>query len=136
MPELETLGEYIGRLLAWVDSLHPIPPWHSQLVLDTSDPMVRWVAEDGGFWQCPERALQPPDSFAGKFDELLRVGYAWINLSVYGIFDDDLIIGIELPSEPVGVPPGRTSVNFSGPSLGVTSGHPAWQAPLVKIANR
>ena len=47
-----------------------------------------------------------------------------------GIFDNDLIVGLELPREAVGVPAGLTSVNYSGPSLSA-EGMPAWALQLT-----
>lgn len=54
-------------------------------------------------------------SYADRFDELLGAGYSWLNLSIIGILNEELIVGIEIPRESSGVPAGKTSVNMSGP---------------------
>ena len=128
--EVQSLEDHIERLLTWLARVRTIPPWKEKLVLDTSDPRVRWVTGEDHGWRAPEDALRSVASFASRFDRLQRMGYAWINLGAYGIFRGDLVFGIELPQAPVGVPPGRTSVNYSGPNLDVRTGEPVWALRL------
>jgi hypothetical protein len=91
---------------------HPIPPFGAILFLNTADPRVRYQ----GGWIAKSGALQAVAEFSPVFDRLLVAGYSWINLSAYGLFRGDLVIGVELPPEQVGVPAGLTSVNYSGPA--------------------
>lgn len=52
-------------------------------------------------------------------------GYSWLNMNAAGIVGDRLIVVIELPSSVTeGV--GRTSVNYSGPSI--IDGKVQWDA--------
>ncbi len=131
MLEVLTLEAHIKRMFEWFESQHEIPAWQEQLILDTSDPNVHWVAKESGGWHAPDNVLQSPTEYSSRFAGLLGMGYSWINLSIYGIFNDDLIIGVELPHEPVGIPVGRTSVNYSGPSLDVRNGEPIWKLRLT-----
>ena len=128
--QVVSLETHTGRLLEWLGRERTIPPWREKLVLDTRDPRVRWVTGESHGWRAPEGALQSVASFAPQFDPLVTMGYAWINLSAYGIFRGDLVFGIEVPHETVGAPPGRTSVNYSGPNLDVRTGEPVWELRL------
>jgi hypothetical protein len=96
------------------------------MLLDTTDLRVRY---DRG-WIIGSNVLVTPAEFAPHFETLLLAGYSWINLSAYGVFRNDLIIGIELPRETAGVPAGLTSVNYSGPSLSA-DGTPTWALNLT-----
>jgi hypothetical protein len=65
-----------------------------------------------------KKDLIPPERFGERFDQLLRTGYPWLNLSCVGIHDGRLIVAIEVPNT-VAKPVPITSVNFSGPSEAV-----------------
>jgi hypothetical protein len=96
------------------------------LLLDTKDPGVHY---DRG-WVVESRALVTVAQFSPRWDALLKAGYSWVNLSAYGMFRHALIVGVELPSEPVGVPPGLTAVNYSGPARD-RAGAPVWTLSLT-----
>ena len=128
--ELLPLDVHISRLLKWLEKIHPLPTWHRQLILDTHHPDVRYEAVDGGVWCIKGTTLKSVADYAERFEALLHRGYSWVNLSVYGLWRGDLVFGIELPQEPVGVPPGYTSVNYSGPSVDVTTREPNWGLQL------
>ena len=53
-------------------------------------------------------------SYATRFEDLLRRGYPWINMSYYGRLDARHLVVIELPARPTGST--ATSINYSGPS--------------------
>jgi hypothetical protein len=53
-----------------------------------------------------------------------------LTTSAYGMFRHALIVGVELPAEPVGVPPGLTAVNYSGPARD-RAGAPVWTLSLT-----
>lgn len=110
---IRPLAEHVAELLAFCQRVAaPIPPFEGMLFLNTVDPRVRY--QNG--WISELAALSAIAEFGPVFDRLLVAGYAWLNLSSYGIFRDKLIIGLELPAAPVGVPPGLTCVNYSGPT--------------------
>lgn len=115
---VRALDDYVAELLEFCrGSATPVPPFGAIVFLNTHDPRVRyeegWIAEVG--------ALHAVADFRPVFDRMLVAGYAWLNLSAFGIFRGNLVIGVELPREPTGVPPGRTSVNYSGPARSVTA---------------
>lgn len=114
--ELLDLATHVDRLVAFcATACGPLPHWNGVALLDTSVPGIR---RDADGVTAPRRALVPIAEFASRFDVLLRAGYPWINLSAYGVFREELIVGLEIPSYTGNVPIGRTSVNYSGVSLG------------------
>src|SRR6476469_3500789 len=125
------LAEHADRLLRWYGSLHAIPSFAEIAVMDTSEPLVQHTQKG---WHLPASHLRGVDEFAPQFDRYLRAGYAWINLSLYGLHSDaTLVLGIELPPRgPTGVPVGYTSVNYSGPSL-ETQADPRWRLRLTVL---
>ena len=64
--------------------------------------------------------LRKPSDYEGRFEELLQMGFGWVNLSCYGVYQTFLIVGVEVPAKPAIVmtlqPEFRTPVNLSGPS--------------------
>ena len=79
---------------------------------------------DGKVSKIPRSALIPTKVYAKRFDELLDSGYFWINMNALGIWQDNLIVVIELPSYKSYIPRSKVSVNFSGPSI--IDGKPQW----------
>jgi hypothetical protein len=61
--------------------------------------------------------LFTPEEYAPRFDWLLDQGHSWINLNAAGIFDNTLLVIVELPSYKNTTPRNLVSVNFSGPRI-------------------
>src|SRR5208337_1368660 len=81
--------------------------------------IVELPQEGLGRFSTHRDALHTPSDYAIRFNELLRAGYRWINLSCYGVYDVHLIVAVELPGVDDQSPlmPGRhTAVNLSGPA--------------------
>ena len=128
-----TLEQQVEGILEWLAGRSPIPAYKGQRILEVSDPRVRWEAGDPPGWRLPADALHCVEDFAPRFDVLLRQGYSWINLSVYGLYRQDLVFGIELPSDSGLVPAGQTRVNYSGPPFYPGTAEPNWQLDLFLI---
>jgi hypothetical protein len=73
--------------------------------------------------------LRPPSDYESRFDELLSMGYAWMNLSCYGVCKNFLIVVVELSSTKSSELDSTTSVNLSGPARIVVD-H-GWNADAV-----
>ena len=130
---MRELQRQISLLIAWMEQKGKCPVWERIRILDTTHPEVCWKPEIGG-WQITRKSLVAPEDYEQQFHSLLQAGYSWINLSLYGVHGDSLIVGIELPSEPSKVPPGETSINFSGPAI--RNGKVDWQLRLeLSLAN-
>ena len=70
-------------------------------------------------------SLVTPESYEQQFHTLVQAGYNWTNLSLHEVHEDSLVVGIEFSSESSKVPPGKTSINFSGPAI--RNGKVDWQ---------
>jgi hypothetical protein len=125
------LEEHAHRLVAWLGAIHPVPAFDGMVILDTSDPSIRYVAGEDSGYRLARSSLRSVEEFAPVFDSYLRAGYSWINLSVHGLLEVTLVLGIERPRAPTGTPIGSTSVNYSGPRLDVETKQPIWRAPLT-----
>jgi hypothetical protein len=66
----------------------------------------------------PRQEVRDPADYEVRFDELMKAGLPWLNVSCYGVEDGMLIVGIEVPAAG-SKPSSRTSVNFSGPTAKV-----------------
>jgi hypothetical protein len=122
-----SLRQHLDELLKWLATRCEVPPIDGCVVLDTSHRRVRYQAGlSGGSWVVSADALVSLEAYDHTFAALLRRGYAWINLSAYGIYEQKLVLGIELPRDSAGAPFGSTSVNYSGPAQDVKTGVPNW----------
>ncbi len=90
-------------------------------------PDVCWKPEILG-WQVTRESLVTLENYEQQFHTLVQAGYSWTNLSLHGVHEDSLVVGIEFSSESSKVPPGKTSINFSGPAI--RSGKVDWQLRL------
>jgi hypothetical protein len=68
----------------------------------------------------PREALLSFESYENRFDELLNQGHSWINMYLSGIFNNFLLVIIEIPDYENNVPREFVSVNFSLPEKRVT----------------
>ena len=118
-------------LIDWRGCVEKVPAWERIRILDTTHPDVCWQPEIPG-WQVTRESLVPPEDYEQQFHTLVQAGYSWINLSLYGLHDDSLVVGIELPSESSKVPPGKTSIQFSGPAI--RNGKRDWQLRLELVS--
>jgi hypothetical protein len=124
---IRPLREHVDELVAFCERVAgPLPAYSAACFLDTGDPRVRYE----GVWRLPNGALLSAVDFAAEFERLSLAGYSWLNLSVYGIFQGQLVIGVERPAVATGVAKGLTSVNYSGPSRR-GGGSPDWDLELI-----
>jgi len=63
----------------------------------------------------PESSLKTPEAYSPRFQELLDRGYGWMNLVNNGIVHQMLLLSIEIPQSPSGIPPSQVPINLSGP---------------------
>jgi len=77
--------------------------------------------------------LQRPEHYETRFDELLKEGFSWINLSCYGVYDNCVVVAVEVPYREDGAlhPGCVTSVNLSGPRADVVS--EGWRVDRVLL---
>lgn len=136
-----TLVERLEALLQWLDSIGLAPPSRDIRIVEINSKTPRIASEDykigeDGLPLKKPREMQTdytrfrirkdemltPDQYEDRFNELLGVGYEWLDMSCYGVHDGFLIVAIELPGPvlPQGgkrklFPGCATAVNLSGP---------------------
>lgn len=124
------LDRQVAALLEWLGAVTDIPDFDGFLILDTSSQDVNYAA---GSCRVSPESLVSLESYSATYNDLLKKGYAWANLSVYGIFKGKLVIGIELPNSAAGVPFGATTINFSGPPMDFVSKSFNWNLQIEEV---
>jgi hypothetical protein len=73
--------------------------------------------------------VREPEQYEARFDELMKVGFPWMNVTCLGVIDGMLLVGVELPRVAPPEPAKRTSINLSGPMAKVLNS--GWSAEEV-----
>jgi len=119
---MSALSNYLDMLLHWLESIGLHPP--------SQDVRLVEVILGDGTYHVRRDELRKPLDYGARFEELLRAGYSWLNMSCYGVHNGLLIVAIEVPSPRVGLSPGCTTrVNLSGPARIVLDQH--WHVDSV-----
>ena len=106
---MSALSNYLDVLLHWLESIGLQPPSQDVRILE--------ISLGDGTYHVRRDELRKPLDYEARFEELLRAGYLWLNMSCYGVHDGSLIVAIEVPSPRVGLSPRcPTRVNLSGPA--------------------
>ena len=106
---MSVLSNHLDMLLHWLESIGLQPTSQDVRLLE--------VNLGDGTYHVRRDELRKPLDYGARFEELLRAGYPWLNMSCYGVHDGLLIVAIEVPSPRVGHSPGfATPVNLSGPT--------------------
>jgi hypothetical protein len=110
---VSALSDHLSRLFEFLARTGISPPTNEVRIIEIEPKRIR---DDSGRLRVTRDELRRADDYASRFDELMRAGLAWINMTVYGVYDGWLIVGIEVP-DPRGrkTPATRMSVNYSGP---------------------
>jgi hypothetical protein len=121
LASMTALSNHLDRMFVWLRDIGLQPP--SENVRFVEIKQSEYDAEDKTLHIRADQ-LCTSSEFESRFDELLRMGYFWINFSCYGVHDGLLVVGIEQPSfdkeKPEPLRPGcNTSVNLSGPRYDV-----------------
>ena len=110
---MNTLDENLQGLMKFLEQLGQMPPARQIRIVEI-DPNT--TSDERGRLRVMRSALQTPEAYECRFNELIGAGLPWINMSSLGIEGEFLIVGIETPR---GSGSSRTSVNYSGPSVAV-----------------
>ena len=73
--------------------------------------------------------LLRPSEYAERFEKLMRLGFAWVNVRYYGIDDASVVVGVETPRAPDDS--AETVVQYSGPTVSVMTSH--WRVDAVLV---
>jgi hypothetical protein len=118
---MTTLSEALNKLSEFLASILTVPESRGFKILEVREHVK---TDRAGRLLVRRTELKKPDEFAQRFRELLDQLYPWINVTCFGLFEGDLIVGVEIPRSAERNT--RTSVNFSGPPR-VVLDH-AWDA--------
>jgi hypothetical protein len=126
---MSALSDHLERLLHSIEGLGLQPPAQDVRIIEVNDSHLN---RDDGTYHVRRDAFRKPFDYEARFNELLQLGYGWLNLSCYGVYEGFLIVAVEVPSatvsrmtpsgwspegEPRSLRPGyHTSVNVSGPA--------------------
>src|SRR6478735_591825 len=110
---MNTLKENLQGLMKFLEKVDQVPPTRQIRIVEI-DPNT--TSDERGRLRVMRSALQPPEAYESRFDELIKAGLPWINMSSLGVEGEFLIVGIETPR---GGRASHTSVNYSGPSVAV-----------------
>jgi hypothetical protein len=113
---MTALSVHLERLLGFVDGGGLQPPSRDLRIVEVHNDQVDLRT---GKSKCRRDDLRTPSDYAARFDELLSMGYAWLNMSCYGVWENVLLVAIEVPGSKQHSPGSFTSVNLSGPSRAV-----------------
>jgi hypothetical protein len=123
---MTTLSEALKKLCELLATMLTLPESRGFKILEVREN----IKTDGAGRLLVRRAeLNSPDEFEQRFRELLYQLHPWINMTCYGLFEGDLIVGVEIPRSAERST--RTSVNFSGPPR-IALDH-AWDATNALI---
>ena len=117
-PDVSDLEKNLSRLISFFPKWSNWMSWSQVLFLENT-PFTH-----GNPSIIPKSALIPSEEYAKRFEELLDKGYSWINMNAFGVWEEKLIVVIELPSYSSNISRDKISVNFSGPAM--LNGKPQW----------
>jgi len=120
---MSALTDNLQRLIKFLETLGQMPPTLEIRVVEIDQGTE---VDAQGRLRVGRSAVRAPEAFEGRFDELIRSGRPWINMSSLGVDGGFLIVGIEAAR---GGEASRTSVNYSGPSASVLQD--SWAAQSV-----
>lgn len=126
-PNNDTFENHFNDLMSFFKQPENLS-WSDVLVVEESSVIP------GEIELIPRHALTPSNQYEERFNELLDQGHSWINMNIFGILDNTLIIQIEYPHYKNNASRNKMSVNYSGPSI--IEGVERWDlSGLVKITD-
>jgi hypothetical protein len=87
-----SLAEHIERLRKWLTDVLGAPPIEDVRIVELARSEIGAPA-----LEIAAERMHTADAFESRWAELLLRGYAWINLSCYGLHGHTMIAAIELP---------------------------------------
>src|SRR5260370_17028431 len=115
---MSELSKNVDRLFQWLVSIGLPPSSGDVRIVEIRNGIAK--ADDRGRFHVWQEELRKPSDYEGRFEELLQMGFSWLNLSCAGVYRGSLIVSVEVPANPaLSKPPPpylNTPVNLSGPS--------------------
>ncbi len=117
-------SDSVKKLINWVEETNAIPIYNEIMVIESK-------SMKNNYSEILFEDLVSEKEYESRFQELLGIGFSWINVSLYGIWEGYLIIGIEYPYKGSNVPKEFVSINLSGPKLDMKH-KPIWKIKVLK----
>jgi hypothetical protein len=105
---MSALSIHLDSLFRWLENTGLQPPSRDVRVIE--------IIPSRGKSQVRRDEIRKPSDYEARFEELLRAGYPWLNMSCYGVHDGSLIVAIEVPNSKALNSECSTAVNLSGPA--------------------
>lgn len=118
------LQTHLNRFVSFVHNDEQCLACSRVLIVEDSD-IVHQQVEGKYISFVPRHALATPEQYSRRFEEHMNAGFSWININAAGIWDDTLLVIIELPNYASVTVRNKASVNFSGPHT--IGGQPKWE---------
>jgi hypothetical protein len=116
---MSVLSENLDELFHWLESIGFPPPSRDVRIVEIKKGITN--LDDRGRFHVRQDELRQPSDYEARFEELLQMGFSWLNLSCCGVYDSFLVVSIEVPANPTIsralYPEFVTPVNHSSPSL-------------------
>jgi hypothetical protein len=105
---MSALSIHLDRLCRWLESEGLKPPSRDVRLIE--------ISLINGTSRVRQDELRKPSDYEDRFEEILRAGFPWLNLSCYGVHEGSLIVAVEIPGHKSPNPGYATPVNLSGPT--------------------
>jgi hypothetical protein len=124
---MSSLSDALQGLFEFLKKQGEAPPTREVCVLEIGadtrvDHLGRFLIRPG--------ELREPGGYEARFEDLMRSGLPWINVSCVGVVDGQLVVGIEIPRAS-SARSTRTSLNYAGPVKAVLDQN--WNADPVLV---
>jgi len=123
-----TLESALSKVLGRVCGGPNQPPMPTRLLIAEA---AKGTTSATGQIILPRSALQTPEQYSSRFEELMTSDFSWVHLSYCGIFEGGGLVLVDYPrqrSKRRGTDPVPTSLNFSGPQKRVADA--GWDASV------
>lgn len=120
-----TFHKAANGLLEFLSAQGPLPEYKNIWVVEDCYIKYQNRPSQPPVMTFPRSAIHDIKDYENRFDEILKSGVPWVNVSCYGFLPGVMLIGIELPNSNNYNPPNKVAINYSGPPMSIDS-RPRW----------
>ncbi|MBV8166627.1 MAG: hypothetical protein JO021_07530 [Alphaproteobacteria bacterium] len=108
---MSALSDALAQLTNFLATDGPVPETRGIKIFEVNTR----PSDASGRILVPGVELLPPEEFEPRFRDRLAQNLPWINVSCFGVHQNELIVGVEWPNYRSTQRAVRTSINYSGP---------------------